>query len=234
MDTKKYESSVHSLGRIGVLIGILFMLGIPAVVCIAYDVWPNSLGEVITMTVPLLVMFVPTSIAEVLGYAPILGSSSYITFLTGNITNLKMPVVLNAQKLAEVTPGTDEGDTIAAIGVAASSIVTTLVIVAGVVLMVPMAPILTSEPVQIASGYMLPALLGGLVLNFIGKNCGDYIADNKTLILIVPLVLVFLFNLIYPVAAGKEGYVVIACMVVNIILAYAFLKSGIVKMEKKQ
>lgn len=233
MDNAKYQASVHRLGRIGVLIGILFMLGIPAAVCIIFDVWPSSVGDVIALTLPMLAMFVPTSIAEVLGYAPILGTSSYITFLTGNITNLKMPVVLNAQNLAEVTPGTDEGDTIASIGVAASSIVTTLIIAVGVILMVPLAPVLTSAPVQTASAYMLPALLGGLVLNFIGKNCGEYRADNKTLILIIPLALVFIYNIFRPVAGGKEGYIVIACMVVNVLLAYVLLKKGIIKMQKK-
>lgn len=30
---KTYENSTHHLGRIGVIIAIVFMLGIPAVVC---------------------------------------------------------------------------------------------------------------------------------------------------------------------------------------------------------
>lgn len=233
MEDRKYQDSVHRLGRIGILIGMLFMLGIPAAICMIFDVWPKSAGEVVTLVIPLLAMFIPTSIAEVLGYAPILGSSSYITFLTGNITNLKMPVVLNAQSLAEAMPGSEEGDTVAAIGVAVSSIVTTLIVAAGVLLMVPLAPILTSAPVQTASAYMLPALLGGLFLNFIGKDCGAYRADNKTLVLLIPFVLVFLWNLIRPVAPGKEGYVVIICMILNVLLAYILLKKGIIKMEKK-
>ena len=38
---KKYEDSIHRTGRIGIIIGILLMLGIPAIVSTVYDVWPE-------------------------------------------------------------------------------------------------------------------------------------------------------------------------------------------------
>ena len=161
-----------------------------------------------------------------------LGSSAYITFLTGNVTNLKIPVVVNAQTPTETAQGTDEGDTVATIGVAISSIVTTLVIVAGVILLVPLQPILTTPTVQTATTYMLPALFGGLFLSYINDDCGEYIAKNKSLTLIVPMALVLIVNLFYPLA-GKEGFVVIGCMVLNVICAYVLYKTGIIKMSPK-
>ena len=87
---KKYENSIHRLGRIGVIIGICFMLGIPAVISTAFHVWPENIGKLLTACVGLLAIYLPTNVAEVLGYTPMLGSSAYITFLTGNVTNLKM------------------------------------------------------------------------------------------------------------------------------------------------
>ena len=146
---ERYSKSIHRTGRIGLIIGIAFMLGIPAVTCMVFDVWPKSVAEVMTVGAGLLAVFIPTAIAEVFAYTPVLGSSAYITFLTGNVSNLKLPVVINAQTLTDTTQGTDEGDTIAAIGVAISSIVTTLIIVAGVILMVPLKPILTSMSIPI-------------------------------------------------------------------------------------
>ena len=101
----------------------------------------------------LLLMFIPTALAEVISYTPVLGSSAYITFLTGNVMNLKLPCVINSHTLTGTTQGTDEGDTIAAISVAASSITTTLIIIAGVLLMVPLRPILTSPMVATATSY---------------------------------------------------------------------------------
>ena len=94
---EKYEKSIHRIGRIGILIGLAFMLGIPAVICAVFDVWPESIGHVFAVAAGLLAVFIPTNIAEVFGYTPMLGSSAYITFLTGNVTNLKIPVVVNAQ-----------------------------------------------------------------------------------------------------------------------------------------
>ena len=37
---KKYERGVHLIGRIGLIIGVVFMLGIPAVISAVYHVWP--------------------------------------------------------------------------------------------------------------------------------------------------------------------------------------------------
>lgn len=234
---ERYEKSIHRIGRIGILIGLAFMLGIPAVICAAFNVWPESIGHVFAVAAGLLAVFIPTNIAEVFGYTPMLGSSAYITFLTGNVTNLKIPVVVNAQTLTETAQGTDEGDTVATIGVAVSSFVTTLIIIAGVILLVPLQPILTTPAIQTATTYMLPALFGGLFLSYVNDDCGEYVAKNKSLTLIVPMAVVLIVNLFYPLS-GKEGFAVICCMVLNVICAYVLYKTGIIKMslkpEKKQ
>ena len=230
---EKYEKSIHRLGRIGVIVGILFMLGIPAVVSAVYDVWPESFGQLLAVGAGLLAVYIPTNVSEVFGYTPILGSASYITFLTGNVTQLKIPVVVNAQALAEAAQGTDEGDTVAAISVAVSSAVTTLVIVAGVILLVPLRPVLTSPTVQTATTYLLPALFGCLFLNYVNDNCGEYRAKNKTLTLIVPILAVLLVNQFYPLS-GKQGYVVIGCMALSVACAYVLYKTGIIKMSEKK
>ena len=230
---ERYEKSIHRLGRIGVIVGILFMLGIPAVVSAVYDVWPESFGQLLAVGAGLLAVYIPTNVSEVFGYTPILGSASYITFLTGNVTQLKIPVVVNAQALAEAAQGTDEGDTVAAISVAVSSAVTTLVIVAGVILLVPLRPVLTSPTVQTATTYLLPALFGGLFLNYVNDNCGEYRAKNKTLTLIVPILAVLLVNQFYPLS-GKQGYVVIGCMALSVACAYVLYKTGIIKMSEKK
>lgn len=185
-----------------------------------------------TACVGLLVIYIPTNVAEVLGYTPVLGSSAYITFLTGNVTNLKIPVVLNAQALTDCAQGTDEGDTIASIAVAVSSIITTVIVAFGVLLMVPLKPILMSSAVQTASVYLLPALFGGLLLSNINQDCGEYTAKNKSWILVPTMLLVIIINHFYPLL-GKEGFIVIGCMVVSVVLAYAMYKAGFIKMSEK-
>ncbi len=228
----RYTKSIHRTGRIGLIIGMGFMFGIPAVVCAVFDIWPSNISEVLTVGAGLLAVFIPTSIAEVFAYTPVLGSSAYITFLTGNVSNLKLPVVINAQNLTGTTQGTEEGDIIATIGVAISSIVTTLIIIVGVILMVPLRPLLTSETVQTATTYLLPALFGGIFLSYLSEDCGEYTAKNKPLTIVVPLLAVFIVNAIYPLS-GKEGFAVIGCMILNVICAYTLYKLGVIKMIPK-
>lgn len=229
---KNYEKSIHRIGRIGLIIGIAFMLGIPAVISTVYDVWPESISQVLAVGGPLLLIFIPTALAEVFSYTPVLGSSAYITFLTGNVMNLKLPVVINSHTLTETTQGTDEGDTIATISVAVSSITTTFIIIVGVILLIPLQGFLSNPAIKTASNYLLPALFGGIFLNFVNDDCGEYIAKGKSLVLIIPTLLVFVVNAFYPLS-GKEGFVVLACMFLNVLCAWVFYKTGLIKMTLK-
>lgn len=229
---KSYENSAHRLGRIGVIIGIVFMLGIPTIISATYNVWPESLGQLLTVGGGLLAVFLPSNIAEVFAYTPILGSSAYITFLTGNVMNIKIPAVTNAQQITETSSGTEEGDIVASISVASASIVTTLLLVLGVLLLVPLQPVLTNPTVKTATTYLLPALFGGIFLNYINDDCGTYRAKGKSLTMIIPFITVFAINAVYPLA-GKEGFVVLLCMALTSLCAVVFYKMGIIKMTPK-
>ena len=166
-----YDRSIHRTGRLGSILAIAWMLGIPAVMCTVYHMFP-SIPDLLLFGSGLLALYVPTAISEVITYVPMLGSASYITFITGNISNLKLPCALNALEMADVEQNTDAGDAVATVAVAVSSIVTTVIIVLGVLLLVPLQPILESEPVKIAGSYMLPALYGCLFLSQMTSKAG--------------------------------------------------------------
>ncbi len=100
-----YLDSVHRAGRIGSLLALGFMVGIPVIMCFIYDCFP-SISKIIQAAVGILAMMLPLDFSEIIGFAPILGSSSYITFITGNVMNLKLPVVISAQQIAEVEANT--------------------------------------------------------------------------------------------------------------------------------
>ena len=122
----------HKSGRAFLLCFVLYMIIVPIVVCAVYKCFP-SFKVLAPGLVTILRIMVPTGIAEVGSYTPILGSSSYLTFATGNLMNLKMPCVLNAQKIAKVEQSTPEGDAIALIATAVSSIVTIVVLAIGLI-----------------------------------------------------------------------------------------------------
>lgn len=95
---------------------------------------------------------------------------SYLSFVTGNISNLKLPCALDAMERAGVKSNSEEGEVISTIAIAVSSIVTTLIILVGVVLIIPLTPLLSSPILAPAFSQILPALFGGLAVVFVSKN----------------------------------------------------------------
>ena len=81
------------------------MIGIPVVVCFIYDVMP-TFSEVFTTAIGLLAVYVPTALSEVISYTPMLGTACYITFITGNVGNMKIPCALNAMEMTDSPLGT--------------------------------------------------------------------------------------------------------------------------------
>ena len=232
-DKNSYFNRAHRLGRIGALISILFMVGIPIVICVVYDVIP-SFNEVITTAVGLLAVYVPTALSEFVSYTPMLGTACYITFITGNVGNMKIPCALNALEMTDSPLGTERGDTVSAIAVSVSSMVTMAIIALGVVLLVPLQPILQNPTVQVATSFMLPALFGSMVVTNVANNkSGEYRIKNRVLTMLAPMACVIAFHYLVMPINGKEGYTMIATIPLTIALAYIMYRTGIVKVEKE-
>ena len=233
-DKNSYFNRAHRLGRIGALISILFMVGIPIVICVVYDVIP-SFNEVITTAVGLLAVYVPTALSEFVSYTPMLGTACYITFITGNVGNMKIPCALNAMEMTDSPLGTERGDTVSAIAVSVSSMVTMAIIALGVVLLVPLPPILQNPTVQVATSFMLPALFGSMVVTNVANNkSGEYRIKNRVLTMLAPMACVIAFHYLVMPINGKEGYTMIATIPLTIALAYIMYRTGIVKVEKEE
>ena len=64
---------------------------------------------------------------------------------------------------AEVAPQTEEAEIIATISVAVSSLVTILIIFIGMIALVPLSPLLSSEVLKPAFSQILPALRNNFV-----------------------------------------------------------------------
>jgi len=118
---------------------------------------------------------------------------SYLAFVTGNITNLKAPAALNALELVGADIKTEEGEIVSTIAIAVSSIVTTLIIVLGVLLITPLTPVLNSPALAPAFDQILPALFGGLGVVYISRNWK---------IAIAPVILMLILFIAIP-ALGK-------------------------------
>jgi len=165
-----YLDSVHRDGRIWNIGVMILLLAFPVAVSIIFKAMPDwtALLYGLVATAP---MYWAVGAIETVTYVPMLGAGgSYLSFVTGNISNLKLPCALNAMEQNKVSANSEEGEIISTIAIAASSIVTTLVIILGVILIIPLTPILQAPVLQPAFEQILPALFGGLGVAFVSKN----------------------------------------------------------------
>lgn len=196
---KTYNDTIHFWGRIWTATAILLLLMAPAAICLYYDAWPEG-QYVLKGLLAVAPIYWTVGIIEVLTYAPMLGNGgTYLSFITGNLTNLKVPCALNAMEAAKVEANSDEGEVISTIAIATSSIVTTLVIAIGVLLLGYLQPILESPVLAPAFENILPALFGGLGVVYISKN---------PKLAIAPLVFMVLLFLLVPSLASSVGVLV--------------------------
>ncbi len=134
MKKREYIDSVHFYGRIWCILALVVFLMVPTAMCLHFGVWPEA-GIVLKGLGSVAILFYPTAVIEVVSYAPLLGAGgTYLSFITGNITNLKMPCALNAMENAKVRANSEEGEVISTIAIATSAIVTTIVIAIFVVI----------------------------------------------------------------------------------------------------
>ena len=165
-----YIDSVHRDGRIWNIGVMLLLMAFPVSVSIIFNATPDW-GALVVGLLATAPMYWAVGLIETVTFVPMLGAGgSYLSFVTGNITNLKLPCALNALEQNEVSANSEEGEVISTIAIATSSIVTTLIIIVGVIAIVPLTPVLQAPVLQPAFAQILPALFGGLGVAFVSKN----------------------------------------------------------------
>ena len=165
-----YIDSVHRDGRIWNIGMMLLLMAFPVSVAFIFGAAPDW-GALLVGLIATAPMYWAVGIIETITFVPMLGAGgSYLSFVTGNISNLKLPCALNALEQNEVSASSEEGEIISTIAIATSSIVTTIIIIIGVICIVPLTPILEAPVLEPAFAQMLPALFGGLGVAFVSKN----------------------------------------------------------------
>jgi len=215
-----YMDSVHRDGTIWNLSMMVILLLFPVAVWIFFeDAAPDwkGVGLGLLGTAP---MYWAVGIVEVITFIPMLGAGgSYLSFVTGNISNLKLPCAINALENAGADPKSEEGEIISTIAIAVSSIVTTLIVALGVLLIVPLSPILESPVLTPAFDQMLPALFGALGVALISKNWK---------IAIAPIILMLILFIFVPALdAGMVGIMVPVGVIFTILTSRIMYKKNL-------
>ena len=219
VSSEEYINSVHRDGRIWNLTMLIILCMFPVAVGIIFQAVPDwaGVGKGLIATAP---MYWAVGVVETVTFIPMLGAGgSYLSFVTGNISNLKLPCALNALESASVEPQSEEGEIVSTIAIATSSIVTTIIIILGVALIIPLSPLLENPILKPAFDQLLPALFGALGVVFVSKNWK---------IAIAPIALMLILFIFVPALnTSTVGIMVPVGVVFTIVVSRVLYKRGL-------
>ena len=208
---RSYLKSTHRLGRIVSVITLILLVGAPFAIGGLLGTAPDA-GAVARGFLSVGLVWTVSSVVEFLVYTPMLGAGgSYLAFITGNLINMKIPCAMNAKELVNAKSGTAENEVIATLSIATSSLVTILVLALGVVLLIPLQPVLESPVLAPAFDNVVPALFGAMAYKYYRKS---------PLLALAPLLaMVTLFTLV-PSLTSSTSFMIIPSGALAIGLSY--------------
>lgn len=196
----KYNENTHTLGRICSAITLVSLLGAPFLIGWYFGAMPNLVAVGKGFLAVGLVWLV-SCIAEYLIYTPMLGAGGgYLAFITGNLINMKIPCAINARDIVGAKTGTPENEIISTLSIATSSLVTIVVLAVGVMLMLPLQPLLQNPALQPAFDNVVPALFGAMAYQYYRGNLK---------IAAVPLVVMSVLFILVPSLTGSTSFMIL-------------------------
>lgn len=216
-ESELFEKQVHLYGRVTGTIVFFTVILFCTYMSFKFGVFPKLeyiLQPIITMVLIMTSFF----IGEMIAFPPILGPGSlYISYITGNVTTMKMPCAISALKMAGIPTGTEKGNAVAIVAVGTSNLVSVAIVSLGILFIVPLTPFLTSPTVQPFFNNVVPALFGALG--------GAWMIDNWKFS-ISPLIVAFLGLIVFGI---KTQWVLLTCIIVSICAGRYLYKKSLTK-----
>ena len=168
------ENFIFPVQRVGRLTMVFAMacLFVPGLYLYFFHGLIPPLGIVMRSIFAVWAFMVVLAVIEPIIYYPILGiAGTYMSFLVGNVSNLRVPVSATVQQIVGTKEGTSEAEIISTIGIAGSLIGSISVMVVGAVAFLPFLESISGKDlaVGVAIDQVLPALFGALGCMFISK-----------------------------------------------------------------
>ena len=212
---ERYNARTHLYGRIGLTIGLIMMLGLPFAMGLVLNAMPD-MNAFWKGFAQVALVYIPSCAVEFLIYTPMLGAGgSYLAFITGNLINMKIPCMMNAKGITDAEAGSPESEIVSTLSIAASAVTTTAVIALGVLLLIPLQPILSSPVLAPAFNNVVPALFGALAYQYFRK--GVKIAA-------IPLTVMTVLCVAMPSLIGSVGFLIIPSGAMAIGVGYVLWK----------
>ena len=161
----EYMPKINRIGKLTGYLGVLVAFTPALVLAVVYGIVPKP-AALLTAFISGASAFGVLWFVEPISYFPVVGpAGTYMAFLSGNISNMRIPCASMAQVAAEVEPGTEKGSIIATLGMAVSIIINVSVLTIGAILGSSLLAMLP-DSVKAALNYLLPALFGALFVQF--------------------------------------------------------------------
>lgn len=214
----EFNKSINRLGRYTSIIALAFMISVPLGIQIYFGL-DIKFTEVIVASSSLIAMFLPMAVVENISYYPVIGAGGmYLSSITGNVLNMKLPCAISGMQIAGVEPGTQEGDVISIIAIGVSSLVTTFIVFLGMFFVgQALLPILESPVLAPGFANVTPAILGAVAV--------PNLLNNKKLSLVPVVLSLAAFFIIGAGSFGRyQSYILIMVMVISVGVAYLNFK----------
>lgn len=216
----EYDKQVHNFGFLTTIVIIISMVAAPFLALMVSGESIN-VGATVQAGLSALAIFGPVAIIEFISYLPILGVGGvYLSFTTGNIMNMKLPAAQSGLKLAGVESGSPEADVVAVVSIAVSSLVTTAILLIGMLMAAQLLPLLESPTLAPAFNNLMPAIMGALTVPALVKS--PKVASLPT---VLAVILTIAFG--YAYVASKQTYFLPVFLVISLVWAYFLDKKGL-------
>jgi hypothetical protein len=169
------DSFIKPVGRTGIctILAAVVCLFLPGLYLYFFHGLTPEFGPLLRSLIAVWAFMVVMGIIEPIVYYPILGfGGTYMSFLTGNILNLRVPVSATVQQVAETREGSPEAEIVSTIGIAGSVIANEAVMIIGVLVFLPFigATQGSGTGLAVALDQVLPALFGALGAMMLVRN----------------------------------------------------------------
>lgn len=208
---EKYDRTTHLIGRTASAVTLIMLVGAPFLIGFILGALPD-LSAAAKGFLSVGIIWTVSSVVEFLVYTPMLGAGGgYLAFITGNLINMKIPCAMNAREIAGTKAGTSENEIISTLSIAASSLTTITVLALGVLLLVPLQPVLQSEALQPGFANVVPALFGAMAYQYFRRNIR---------LALVPLTIMTILFILMPSLVSQTSLLILPSGAIAIGLAY--------------
>ena len=208
---ERYNRATHRWGRIACTLTLIMLLSAPFLIGRYLGALPD-LSAFGRGFLAIGLVWLVSCVAEYLVYTPMLGAGGgYLAFITGNLINMKIPCAVNARDIVGVKAGTPENEIISTLSIATSSLVTIVVLALGVMLLIPLQPVLQSPVLQPAFDNVVPALFGAMAYKYFRRNLD---------IALVPFVLMSVLFILVPSLTSSTSFMILPSGGIAILIAW--------------